>query len=120
MNRFFLLAAVVILVGCAKHNDLPSPMDLNAPPTPANFTVNMPDTGNYFLDWDVVDSLVVDYYQIYTFDPFSGPEKLVQTSVSNYHMDFRPFPLLGLIWGVSVVSVDNLESRIIYSSASSF
>jgi hypothetical protein len=76
--------------------------------------------GNYNLDWFVEDSLSVAYYRVFIIDPFTGPDELDTTSVSTYGFDFRPLAVTGIIWGVSAVSVDNLESRMVSAVATRF
>jgi hypothetical protein len=117
MKRIALIIVLAAILGCAKHKDFPSPLDVKAPPTPTNFTVTMDSLGTYYLDWEVVDSSSVAYYQIYTFDAFAGLSAFDTTSVSSYQASFGLFKIVGIVWGVSAVTVDNIESVIVYGSA---
>ncbi|MBI4720709.1 MAG: hypothetical protein HY770_05735 [Chitinivibrionia bacterium] len=111
-----LILIPLILLSCAKHNDFPPAVDVAEPPVPADFTVTMPDLGVYELDWHVADSSLVSYYRIYIYSLYTGPEEVDTTSVSEYYTDFG-FPVTEVIWGVSSISVENVESKIVYASA---
>ena len=119
MKKIVLLAALLLL-SCAKHKDLPNAINVNEPYKPVNFVVTMCPDGNYTLDWSVPDSTSVDYYRVFIIDPFTGPEELDTTSVSNFAIDFRPLAVTGIIWGVSVVSVDKIEGRMASAVATRF
>jgi hypothetical protein len=106
----------LILLSCTKHNDFPQSIDVVEPPVPTGFTVAMPNLGEYVLDWDVADPAAVSYYRIYIYSPYTGPEVFDTTSVSEYSKDLG-IPLTELIWGVSSVTFENVESKIVYASA---
>ena len=109
-----LLILAILLVSCAKHKDFPNPVDVDEPPLPMNFTVEMPDSFTYKLNWSVSDSISVSYYNIYLFDQFYGPQLVTTTNLTNYQQSYFPLYVVGLVWGVSSVSIDNIESRIVY------
>jgi hypothetical protein len=112
---WFLAAALVW--GCSKHESPPAPLAIPVPPKPMDFRVTMPTEGDYYLDWWVEDSTAVDHYRVYIYDRSLGPTLVDTTSVSDYHYNFY-MPILGVIWGVSAVSVENVESEIVYGTAS--
>lgn len=111
-----LMTILVLLLGCRGVANLPEPIDVEPPPVPENFQVEMPSPGVYDLYWTVEDSSSAAYFNVYIYDQFSGPAFIDSTRVMNYHYDFN-FPLVGLVWGVSTVSAKNVESSIVYASA---
>jgi len=117
MKRAALIVVLVAILGCAKHKDFPTPMDVKAPPTPANFRVSMDSLGTYYLDWEIGDSSSVAYYQIYTYDAFAGLSEFDTTTTTSYQASFGLFKIVGIVWGVSAVTVDNIESVIVYGTA---
>lgn len=112
-GSFLILLA---LAACAKHKDFPPAIDVIPPPIPRNLTVEMPEPGRYELDWSVEDSTLVSYYRVYIYDPFTGPAELDTTRVSEFYYTF-PIAVTAVVWGVSSVSVQNVESGIVYGSA---
>ena len=119
MKKIIVLV-VLLIISCAKHENFPNEVNVNQPPTPADFVVTMCPDGNYTLNWFVQDSLSVSYYRVFVIDPYTGPDELDTTSVSNYAIDFRPLIVTGIIWGVSAVSVDNIEGRMVSAVATRF
>jgi hypothetical protein len=111
------LLVLWILVGCAKHGDedFPPLLPISEPPVPSAFTVT-PANGNTATDlaWSISDGSLVDYYQIYLVDFLFGATPLDTTSATSYQ---APFPPLGLVFGVSTVTIQNVESRIVSASA---
>jgi hypothetical protein len=116
MKKLLLLFIPVIFLSCSKHDNFPMAIDVASPQVPANFIVEMPDIGIYELDWEVADSTQVSYYRIYIFDPFSGPAAFDETAVSEYYYEF-PIAVTEVVWGVSSVSIENVESKIVYAFA---
>lgn len=116
MKKLLILCMVLLMAACAKHDDFPQAVDVTEPQVPAQFTVSMPDMGIYELDWQVADSTQVSYYRIYIYDPYTGPTEFDQTTVSEYYYEF-PFAVTDVIWGVSAVSLENVESKIVYGIA---
>jgi hypothetical protein len=116
MKKLLLLCIPLLLLGCATHDDFPQAVSVSAPQVPTQFTVAMPDIGVYELDWQVADSTQVSYYRIYIFDPYAGPAEVDQTTVSEYYYEF-PIAVTEVVWGVSAVSTENVESRIVYAFA---
>jgi hypothetical protein len=111
-----LFLALILMLGCASHKDFPSAIQVSEPATPANFKVTMPTAGEYFLDWSVGDSTAVSYYRVYILDPYAGPEEVDTTSASSFHYNFY-IPVTDVVWGVSAISVENIESSIVYAWA---
>lgn len=116
MKKLLILCLPLFLLSCAKHDDFPQALDVSPPQIPSQFTVAMPDIGIYELDWQVADSTLVSYYRIYIYDPYAGPAEVDQTSVSEYYYEF-PIAVTEVIWGVSAVSIENVESMIVYAYA---
>jgi hypothetical protein len=121
VKKFFVVFAL-LLVACSEDLTLPPLLTdvLVVPPAPGNFTVTTSDNMVFDLDWTISDPTVVKFYRIWwELDGFSAPiDTTVATSWTNMDTDFRfPIPVPGIFWGVSSVSVDNVESRIVFGSA---
>jgi hypothetical protein len=113
--RKLSIVLILALLACSKHNDPPSPLDVNEPPTPANFTVSNPAPGIYDLAWDISDPAVVKYFNLYYLDPYTGPVFADTTAATSIQVNVG-VAVSGLTWGVSSVSISNIEGRIVYAS----
>ena len=116
MKKALTVLACVIAIACAKHENFPSAVTLSKPPTPQNLTVTSPSLGDYDLEWEISDPAVVGEYNIYLVDPFFGLQFL-DTSDTTIFLATTQFPIPGLVFGVSTVSVENVEGTIVFEAA---
>ena len=112
-----LVAIVVVASACSRHNDFPPLLPIQEPPVPQNFDVTTQDDQNYTLTWSVDNPSLVAYYQIYLIDFFTGlPEPVDTTTTTLVQVDVgTPFP--GLIFGVSSITTENVESSAVFAQA---
>ena len=112
---YSLLALVVVLSACAKHEDLPPMLPVSAPPLPTNFTVTSADAITFDLSWSVDDPASAAYWNVWLVDPLTlQPGLLDSTSVTNVTINLG-VSLPGAVFGVSTISVENLESEIVFA-----
>jgi hypothetical protein len=107
-----LLAAVV---GCPKHEDFPTALDLVVPPTPNTFVINYvgpnPQGGfDYDLTWSVADPTNVDHYRLYLLDVGPAAELVAETNLTTYPVTFQ-FRITDLRLAVSTVSPEGVEGE---------
>jgi hypothetical protein len=119
-------AATVVLLGlaflmqftaCARHKDFPAMLPVIAPPTPTNFAVTTTDDVIYDLSWSVSDPSSVAMYRIYSLDIFTGAPTVLDTTTATAAQVNTLVPTPGFVFGVSSVSVQNVESRVVFASA---
>lgn len=109
-----LVASVGVLSGCPKHENFPSPLALEVPPTPDTFVITDLGAGSsggwdYGLEWNISDPAAVAVYRVYLLNPPFPPElQFETTSTSAPPLNF-PFKATGVVLGVSAVSNDNVE-----------
>lgn len=111
----FSIVLILVLLACSNHDDPPSPLGVSEPPTPANFTVASPSPGIYDLAWSISDPSAVKFFNLYYLDPFSGPMFADTTAATSIQVNVGA-AVSGLTWGVSSVSVGNVEGRIVFAS----
>ena len=109
------IVLILVVLACSNHDDPPSPLGVSAPPTPTNFTVASPSPGIYDLAWDINNPSAVKYFNLYYLDPFSGPVFADTTAATSLQVNVGG-PVSGLTWGVSSVSVGNVEGHIVFAS----
>ncbi len=119
MRKLSLLFILVLaLSDCSKHGDMPAQLPIIVPPVPGNFTVDSCSNGVYSLSWDVSDPAVVSHYRIYTVDSYFGPSFADTTSATSIQITIINLPgvcVPGLTWGVTSVTIENIESRMAYA-----
>lgn len=111
------LSLVLVVGACSRHSgDFPNPIGVEAGSAPRNFAVTTGDNILYTLTWEISDPTTVSYYRSYVFlgqQLLRGPDS---TSVTTVQYDFGA-PVQNVTFGVSSVSVDNVESSIVYGAA---
>lgn len=121
MKRLIVFVGLiaVLTAACARHDDSVPPMlGVLVSPSPANFTVSSSDYIVWTLSWTIADPTVVRFYLVYTVDPFTGLPELADTAMTTSPPDYNiGVALPGLVWGVSAVSTDNVESSIVFGTA---
>jgi len=110
-----LFVIALLLTACSEDLTLPPQISGVVPPTPSNLSLTTPDNILYTMTWDVSDPTYVAFYQLYTLDPFRGPV-LLDTTVTDSVQLVTPLPTPGIVFGVSSVSTDHIESRIVFAS----
>jgi hypothetical protein len=103
-----LLVLAWALVSCEERQEFPQPLAISAPPKPFNLTVTSPAPQQYDLAWEISDPAAVKIYRIYLVS--YGPPELVGTSETPSYLAETVFPISGLVFGVSAVSIENVES----------
>lgn len=120
MNKIILLTCFLCVFGCSTHENFPEPLDIEEPPTVANLAVTHPSDLVYTLDWDISagDTARVDHHNVYILGTFGAPEFLGTTPANTTVVDVSlPFPMSSIIFGVSVVTHENVEGRLVYAAA---
>jgi hypothetical protein len=106
-----------MLTGCARHDNFPSLLAVVVPPTPGNFTVTTTDDIVYDLAWTNSDPTSVIDFRIYTLNILTGAPENVGSTVTTSFQANTTFATPGIVWGVSAVSPDNVESSIAFATA---
>ncbi len=106
---------VLLLLACSNHDNPPPQLPIVEPPTPENFTVTSPSAGIYDLSWSVSNPSVVNYYNLYYLDPYYGPIFADTTAATSIQLSVGG-GFSGIVWGVSSVTIENVEGRIVYAS----
>jgi len=102
--------------GCKKHEDFPQPLGVTAPPKVINLSVTTPDNVDFDLMWDIADPTGVQAYRIYF-----GIEGLGEPEFDSEWTNpcpctvpvSLPLPVTNTVWGVSVVTDDNVEGAMV-------
>ncbi|NIM19442.1 MAG: hypothetical protein GTO51_03570 [Candidatus Latescibacteria bacterium] len=111
-----MLVLVLAVIACSNHDDNPPPqLPITVPPSPTNFTVTSPSPGIFDLSWGISDPSVVSHYRIYLLDPFLGPVFADTTAATSIQINVGT-AVSDLIWGVSSVTLQNVEGYIVYAS----
>ena len=112
MRRLFVFLALLLFAACSKDLTFPPEVTGVFPPQPQNFSVTTSDDIVYNLSWTVSDTTVVAFYRLYTVDLQSGSAQLQDTSMTRSVQVNTLVPTPGLIFGVTSVSTDYIESAI--------
>ncbi len=117
MKKFVLILILFLSVlACSKHDDPPLRIDVIEPPTPFNFTVVSPTPGIFDLSWDIDDPSSVSYYRLYYLDPIYLQLTFADTTAATAIQFDVGAVITELMWGVSSVSIENVEGTIVYAS----
>jgi hypothetical protein len=112
-----LLPVIILLIfACSKHDDPPTRVSVVEPPTPFNFTVLSPTPGIFDMSWDIDDPSVVSYYRLYYLDPFFSQLTFADTTAATSIQFDVGAAITELMWGVSAVTVENVEGTIVYAT----
>jgi hypothetical protein len=115
MKRLLIFVGIIGLavVGCAKHDDAPpGPLSVAVPSTPQNFTIATTDFIVWDLSWTVDDPSSVRIFYVYTYSALTGFPQLSDSTTNTSEQYNIGVAVPGLLWGVSAVSHDNVESPI--------
>jgi hypothetical protein len=99
--------AVLLVAGCSKHSDLPSPLGFITPPTPTNINIVDDGGGAYQVSWSIDDAAIVSYYRLYSVTVF-GTSYVDSTASTEIGVIF-PYQAAGWVVGVTAVTVENIE-----------
>lgn len=119
MRKALLILCLAVVMGCSKREDMSPAHPIDAPPVPENFQIKKINTligvlDEYELNWDVSDPSAVDFFRLYAVSGFtlehigdsSAPPETVTT-----------LSMAGLVFGVTSVSVQNVESDAAFALA---
>jgi hypothetical protein len=107
--------------GCAKHKDFPLPLGITQPPTVKNFSVTKVNDVTFSLYWEIddADSSQVQLYRVYFGVQGLGAPELdsewTMTCPCSPPDMVLPLPLANTVWGVSVVTKENVEGAMVTS-----
>ena len=96
---------------CDKREDFPTKYDVVIPPKPYNLSVTFVGAqSEYDLTWEIDDpNQVVDRYFVYLSSGLGVPDTIGTTQTTSFVYPW-PFELSGLVFGVTAVSDQNVES----------
>ena len=108
-----LMVLSVGVLGCPKHEDFPTQLDLVVPPTPDTFVItyvgpNSQGGYDYDMQWSVPDATTVDHYRVYLLGVTAAPELVAETTNTLLQATF-PFLITGLQMSVAAVSTGYVE-----------
>lgn len=118
-NVFVVLSlmSLLVLLGCESRNELPGVLGITPPPQPANLDIQKTSPTMYELTWTIDDpSTVVSEYRVYSVSAFAPPELIGSTTQTQTDVD-TVIPVTGIVFGVSAVTVENVESDLISAAA---
>ena len=116
MNKILLLTCFLCVFGCSTHEDFPEPLDIKVPTAVTNLVVTHPDALLYTLEWSVPDTTGVDHYNVYIVGTYGYAEFLGSTDATIVDVTV-PVVLSSVVFGVSVVTDENVEGRLVYAVA---
>jgi hypothetical protein len=117
LRKTLLVIGLLVLWGCDSREDFPPTLPITPPPTPTNFVVTSPAPLQYDLEWSINDpDGVVKEYWIYAYSSISLPDTVGTTTETSYPVE-TSFEVPGLVFGVSAVSFQNVESDLAISAA---
>lgn len=118
MKNILLLAGVLCVLGCAKHENFPAPLDIKVPPVVTDLAISRPDSVKFDLTWNIDADAVddVDHYNVYTLGAF-GSFDLAGTSPTPTFGAATTFPVEYLIFGVTVVTKENVEGDLVFAAS---
>ena len=114
MKTWLVIIGLLALAACSEHGDVLPPIDVIDPPTPDSLKVETTDYLTFHLSWKIDDPSLVTQYRIYVrLDPETlelwGTAAATDTSVLS---PFAPVPVAGLVWCVSAITIENVESQL--------
>jgi len=103
-----LLAVTFASFSCEERQDFPQLLNVSAPPEPFNLTITSPAPQQYDLAWEISDPAAVKLYRVYIVS--FGTAELVGTADTTQFLAQTILPIQGIVFGVSAVSTENVES----------
>lgn len=115
MKKLFV-TVVLVLVACARHDDILPRLDVAEPPRPDSLSVRTTDYLTYHLSWEIDDpSSIVKKYRIYSIFDGSAPVLEGDTDTTAVQI-ITQLAIPGFGFCVSAVSGDSVESRLTCAS----
>jgi hypothetical protein len=112
--RKLCVITLLALAACARHESLPPALKVMEPPVPTNVSVETVDYVTFHLSWEVDDPSVVSYYRLYWKSAFSAVAPLDTTVHTSAQVTTEGgLPVHGIIFCVSSVTTENVESRLV-------
>lgn len=110
-NTLIIILCALALAACEKREDLPTQYVIDIPPQPYDLSVTwVQASSEYQLTWNVDDpDGLVDVYFVYLSSGLEAPDTVGSTTNQSFSVAW-PFELSGLVFGVSSVSEQNVES----------
>jgi hypothetical protein len=103
------LLSLLVLLGCDSRNELPAVLGITPPPQPANLNIQKTSPTMYELTWTIDNPTAVSEFRVYSVGPFGPPELIGATDQTQTDVD-TVIPVTGIVFGVSSVTVENVES----------
>ena len=109
------LGVVFVVSDCSKHENFPAPLNVTVAPVPEDFVINSnglnAESGyDYDLTWTTPDPAAVDHYRLYLVYGPNLPAEFLTDLTGNQYQFSLPANAVGLQFGLSAVSTDNVES----------
>jgi hypothetical protein len=123
VKRLIIVITLFVFAACARHDDMPPPLSVTAPPEPQNLTVTTNDNQTFDLNWDVDDPSVVDHYAIYTQITVLGQQLPIEYQGDvdgTFAQVIFDAPITGgteITFCVASVTIENVESRLVCAMA---
>ncbi len=114
-----VVVLILMLSACARHDDLPPPLNVTVPPMPQDLVVETVDWITFTLSWNIADPSIVKEYRLYWRFASTSVELLpetVDTTTVSISVD-PPIPAPGIIFCVSSVTTENVESSLVCGAA---
>ena len=112
-----LIAVIGLLSVCEKREDFPQMLNVTVPPQPDSLVVEKIDATNYSLTWTIDDANnVVKEYRVYAVNSFLPPDLIGSTNELFTDVN-TVIPVSGLVFGVSSVTIENVESDLTIQAA---
>jgi len=112
-----LLAVIGLMSVCETREDFPQMLNVTVPPQPANLVVQKLSEVDYHLTWTIDDpDNVVMEYRVWSVNSFTPPDT-IGTTIELFADVNTVIPVSGLVFGVSSVTVQNVESDITTAAA---
>jgi len=110
-KAILVILITLALVACDKREDFPPMFSVVNPPQPYNLSVTQPTSTTYDITWDIDDpDQIVKEYWVYLVTGL-GPPDTIGTTPSTSFTWSTPFSVSGLLFGVTSVTDQNVESN---------
>jgi hypothetical protein len=110
-KSLLIVLCTLALLACEKREDFPPKYDITIPPQPYNLSVTYVEAQRvYDLTWEIDDpDQLVEEYFVYLSSGLAAPDTIGTTTTTSFTYNW-PLNLSGLIFGVTSVSDENVES----------